>query len=147
METFVCFSKKMDACFCCFNWLAKSENCFQLSQTIAKKNLFWPSCICLSRHWDFMVAICVPYIHCTVKLGKVAGDCKSKGDTTPLNFAKFDTACLSQCTNPGLCGVWPCPRLLLFSWLGISALCRLFNVSFAANNFYTLFCEIKWIKR
>lgn len=82
----------MDAYFCCFNWLAMSENCFWLSQTMAKKNLFWPSCICLSRHWDFTVEICVPDIHCTGKHSQVAGDCKSKGDRTPLIFAKFDTA-------------------------------------------------------
>lgn len=39
-----------------------------------------------------MAEICVPCIHSAVKLGEVAGDCRSKGDTTLLIFAKFDTA-------------------------------------------------------
>lgn len=34
----------------------------------------------------------MPDIHCTGKHSQVAGDCKSKGDRTPLIFAKFGTA-------------------------------------------------------
>lgn len=148
MGAFMCFSeKKMDACFCCFIWLAVSGNWFWLSQNIAKTNSFWPRCICLCRHWDSTAEICVPYMCCRVKLGEGAGVCKSKGCTTPLSFAKFDTAhcwCSlrpSQCTNPGLCGVWPCWRVLPFSWLGMNTLCKLFNVSFAMSKFTLYFVK------
>lgn len=55
-----------------------------------------------------MIGICMPYIHSTAKLGEVAGARKSKGDTSLLNFAKFDTAhrwcswSLSQRSDPSL---------------------------------------------